>query len=169
MTSVAGMMFRDAAKNLGYHPFPMPMQHRQLRRYQNAEGVALGACEYCGFCNRTACETNAKASPNSTILPVLRLDPKFELRTRAFVTKLLYDKDAKKVTGVLYTDMRNGEEYEQPAGIVVLSSYVFGNIQHMLLAGIGEPYDHATGKGVVGKNYAYQFEAGARHSSKTGT
>ena len=31
----------------------------------------------------------------------------------------------------------------------------------MLLAGIGEPYDHATGKGVVGKNYAYQFEAGA--------
>src|SRR5260370_4730525 len=31
----------------------------------------------------------------------------------------------------------------------------------MLLAGIGEHYDRATGKGVVGKNYAYQFEAGA--------
>ena len=62
---------------------------------------------------------------------------------------------------VTYTDMRTGEEYEQPAGIVLLSSYVFGNVQHMLLAGIGEPYDHATGKGVVGKNYAYQFEAGA--------
>src|SRR4029077_8856246 len=60
-----------------------------------------------------------------------------------------------------YTDMRNGEEYEQPAGIVLLTSYVFGNVQHMLLAGIGEPYDRATGKGVVGKNYAYQFEAGA--------
>ena len=62
---------------------------------------------------------------------------------------------------VTYTDMRNGEEYEQPAGIVVLSSFVFGNVQQMLLAGIGEPYDRVTGKGVVGKNYAYQFEAGA--------
>jgi gluconate 2-dehydrogenase alpha chain len=160
-TSVAGMMFHDAAKNLGYHPFPMPISISSAP-YKNAEGVELGACEYCGFCNRTACETNAKASPNSTILPALRLEPKFELRTRAWVTKLIYDKDAKKVTGVLYTDLRNGEEYEQPAGIVVLSSYVFGNTQHMLLAGIGEPYDHATGKGVVGKNYAYQFEAGAQ-------
>ena len=131
------------------------------RAYTNAEGVTLGACEYCGYCNRIACETNAKASPNSTILPVLRLDPKFELRTRCFVTKLNYDKAAKKVASVTYTDMRNGEEYEQPAGIVLLSSFVFGNAQHLLLAGIGEPYDHATGKGVVGKNYAYQFEAGA--------
>jgi gluconate 2-dehydrogenase alpha chain len=42
----------------------------------------------------------------------------------------------------------------------VLSSFVFGNTQQLLLAGIGEPYDPATGKGVVGKNYAYQFEAG---------
>ena len=56
--------------------------------------------------------------------------------------------------------MRTGEEFEQPAGIVVLSAFVFGNTQQLLLAGIGEPYDPATGKGVVGKNYAYQFEAG---------
>ena len=57
--------------------------------------------------------------------------------------------------------MRTGEEYEQPAGIVMLSSFVFGNVQHLLLAGIGEPYDRDSGKGLVGKNYAYQFEAGA--------
>ena len=56
--------------------------------YNNAEGVTLGACEYCGYCDRIACETNAKASANSTILPALRLDPKFEMRTRCFVTKL---------------------------------------------------------------------------------
>ncbi len=121
----------------------------------------MGACEYCGFCNRIACETNAKASANSTILPALRLDPKFEIRTRTFVTKLNYDKASKKVVSVTYTDLRNGEEYEQPADIVLLTSYVFSNVQHMLLAGIGEPYDPGTGKGVVGKNYAYQFEAGA--------
>src|SRR5262249_57825054 len=93
--------------------------------------------------NRTACEANAKASPNVNVLPVLRADPKFELRTRVFVTKLLYDKQAKRLTGVLYTDMKTGDEYEQPAGLVVLSSYVFGNTQQLLLAGIGEPYDRS--------------------------
>jgi gluconate 2-dehydrogenase alpha chain len=159
-SSNAGLMYAAAAKSLGYHPFPAPVAIASAP-YSNAEGVPLGACEYCGFCNRIACETNAKASPNSTILPALRLDPKFEIRTRCFVTKLNYDKAAKKVVSVTYTDMRNGEEYEQPAGIVLLTSYVFGNVQHMLIAGIGEPYDRATGKGVVGKNYAYQFEAGA--------
>ncbi|HTP81667.1 MAG TPA: GMC family oxidoreductase [Alphaproteobacteria bacterium] len=158
-TGLGPSLFRDAAKSLGYHPFPLPVATSSAP-YVNPEGVTLGACEYCGHCNRTACEANAKASPNVNVLSALRGEPKFELRTRAFVTKLVYDKAGKKVTGVLYTDMRTGEEYEQPAGIVVLSAFVFGNTQQLLLAGIGEPYDPATGKGVVGKNYAYQFEAG---------
>ena len=94
------------------------------------------------------------------IVPVLRTEPKFDLRTRAFVTRLNYDKDAKRMTSVFYTDMKTGEEYEQPASIVILSSFVFGNTQQFLLAGIDEPYDPRSGKGVVGKNYCYQFEAG---------
>ena len=61
------------------------------------------------------------------------------------------------MTGVLYTDTRTGEEYEQPAGIVVLSAYVFGNISLLFNSGIGEPYDPVTGKGAVGKNYCYQL------------
>ena len=159
-TCRGGMMFGEAAKNLGYHPFPSPAAIASVP-YLNSEGVALGACEYCGYCNRMACETNAKASANTTVMPVLRSEPKFELRTRAYVTRLIYDKAAGKITGVLYTDTRTGAEYEQPAGIVVLSSFVFGNTQQLLLAGIGEPYDPMTGRGLVGKNYAYQFEAGA--------
>jgi gluconate 2-dehydrogenase alpha chain len=158
-TGLGPDMFGAAAKRLGYHPFPLPVATSSAP-YVNPEGLTLGACEYCGHCNRTACEANAKASPNVNVLPALRADPKFELRTRSFVTRLVYDKAAKKVTGVVYTDMRTGEEFEQPAGIVVLSSYVFGNTQQLLLAGIGEPYDPTTGKGTVGKNYGYQFEAG---------
>ena len=158
-TGLGPSMFGEAAKSLGYHPFPLPVATASAP-YVNPEGITLGACQYCGHCNRTACEANAKASPNVNVLPVLRAEPRFELRTRTFVTRLVYDKAAKRVTGVLYTDMRTGEEYEQPAGIVVLSSYVFGNTQQLLLAGIGEPYDPTTGKGVVGKNYGYQFEAG---------
>ena len=159
-SAAPSLMFADAAKSLGYHPFPAPVAIASAP-YKNSEGIALGECQYCGYCNRIGCEANAKASANTTILPLLRGEPKFDLRTRAFVTKLVYDKPSKKVAGVVYTDKRTGEEYEQPANIVVLSSYVFGNTQALLLAGIGEPYDRATGRGVVGKNYCYQFEAGA--------
>jgi len=158
-TAAGPQMFSDAAKSLGYHPFPAPTATSSAP-YVNPEGITLGSCEYCGHCNRTACESNAKASPNVNVMPVLRTEPKFELRTRVFVTRLIYDKAAKRVTGVVYTDMKTGEEYEQPAGIVILSSFVFGNTQQLLLAGIGEAYDPGSGKGVVGKNYCYQFEAG---------
>ena len=125
------MMFADAAKSLGYHPFPVPVAIASAPYTSTPTASTLGACEYCGFCNRTACEANAKASPNVNVMPVLRADPKFELRTRAFVSQApLRQGGASSVTGVLYTDLKTGEEYEQPAGIVVLSSFVFGNTQY---------------------------------------
>ena len=55
--------------------------------------------------------------------------------------ELVYDKAARKVKAVRYVDTRSGEEYEQPAGIVILGAYVFNNVLLMLTAGIGEPYD----------------------------
>src|SRR5882672_1335385 len=105
-TGLGPSIFGDAAKGLGYHPFPLPVATASAP-YVNPEGLTLGACQYCGHCNRTACEANAKASPNITVMPVLRAEPKFELRTRAFVSRLVYDKAARKVTGVVYTDMRS--------------------------------------------------------------
>jgi gluconate 2-dehydrogenase alpha chain len=47
-------------------------------------------------------------------------------------------------------------------GLVALCGYVFSNTQFMPMAGIGEPYDPATGKGVVGRNYSYQ-QGGSVH------
>jgi gluconate 2-dehydrogenase alpha chain len=146
--SHAGELFEKAANELGYHPFPLPASNASAP-YLNSEGVQIGACQYCGFCTRYGCEANAKASANVCLMPVLRKEPKFELRTRAYVASLVYDKASKKVTGVTYVDLRTGEEYEQPAGVVALCGYVFANTQLMLLAGIGEPYDPASGKGAV--------------------
>jgi len=152
----SGLMFAKAAKELGYHPFPQPASNAS-RPYVNSEGLTLGGCQYCGFCERNGCEANAKAGPQVCVLPVLRSEPKFSLRSRSWVSRLSYDKTAKKVTGVIFTDTRTGEEYEQPAGIVVLSAYVFGNISLLLNSGIGEPYDPVTQQGAVGKNYCYQL------------
>jgi len=43
------------------------------------------------------------------------------------------------VTGVTYTNVLNGEEFEQPAGIVLLCAYAINNVHLMLLSGIGAP------------------------------
>ena len=153
--SMAGTIMDEASRSLGYHPFQAPSSNAS-QTYTNFEGLTLGACEYCGHCERFGCEANAKASPNVCVLPKLLEDSKFELRTYAQVKELVYDKQARKVKAVRYIDTRTGEEYEQPAGIVILGAYVFNNVLLMLTAGIGEPYDYKTGKGAVGKNYCYQ-------------
>lgn len=160
VSSAGALMMKEACEKVGFHPFPTPFA-APSRPYTNVYGVAMGQCEYCGFCGRNSCEANAKATPASHIMPVLRQEPKYTLKTRAFVSKLLYDRGAKRVTGVTYVDMKTGEEYEQPAGLVILSSFVMGNTHMMLYSGIGQPYDPRTGRGLVGKNYCYQFEAPA--------
>src|SRR5262249_40453136 len=141
--SLSGSLFERAATELGYHPFPMPASTLS-EPYVNSEGITLGACQYCGHCDRFGCEANAKSNPHNAILPVLRADPRFELRPHSWVSRLIYDKQAKKVRGVVYTDTRTGEEYEQPAGLVVLSAYVFGNASLLLHSRIGTPYDPKT-------------------------
>ena len=152
-TILASQMFADAAKNMGYHPFPRPSANAS-RAYTNPDGARFGACQYCGFCQRFGCEANAKGSAHMTVIPIAMRNPNFELRTHSWVTKVL--KDGNRVTGVTYTNVLTGEEYEQPAGIVLLNAYAINNVHLMLLSGIGTPYDPAAQKGVVGKNYCYQ-------------
>lgn len=159
--SQAGLIFMKGAKNLGYRPFPMPASNSSAP-YTNSEGLPIGQCQYCGHCELFGCEANAKASPNVCVLPVLRQDKRFELRTHAYVKSLMYDKRAKKVRGVTYIDRHTGEEIDQPAELVVLCAYPFNNVQLLLSAGIGQPYDPRTGKGVVGKNYCYQTNSGVQ-------
>src|SRR5207302_1603265 len=69
-TSHVGALYGKAAKELGYHPFPAPSAN-MTRPYTNPYGVTLGACVYCGYCERFGCEMGAKASPQTTVLPVL--------------------------------------------------------------------------------------------------
>ncbi len=124
--------------------------------YTNPYGVRLGPCNLCGFCERFGCFLYSKASPQTTILPILADRRTLEVRTNAYVTRILRDSGGKIATGVLYTD-ESGNEIEQPADLVILSAFQMHNVRLLLLSGIGTPYDPATGKGVVGKNYAYQM------------
>jgi gluconate 2-dehydrogenase alpha chain len=145
-------LFRKAAAGLGYHPFPSPSANMS-RPYVNPEGLELRTCTFCGFCERFGCEHYAKASPQTAILPVLLADPRFELRTGCQVLRINV-KDG-VATGVTYADA-SGREVEQRARLVIVGLYALNNVRMLLLSGIGTPYDPRTGKGTVGKNYAYQ-------------
>ena len=155
----AGALFEKAAKSLGYHPFPQPSANAS-QPYVNPDGVAYGACHYCGYCERFGCEVNAKASPHFTVIPLAAKKSNVEMRTNARVLKVNLDAAKNRAESVTYIDA-SGREFEQPGGIVILAAYALGNVHLMLWSGIGRPYDPVTGEGVVGRNYAYQIGSGA--------
>jgi gluconate 2-dehydrogenase alpha chain len=148
-------LFGEAASSLGYHPFPHPAANMS-RAYTNPLGAQLAQCTYCGFCEKFGCGNDSKASPQTTILPVLMPRPNFKVRTYCEVVKVERTRDGRHATGVSYID-ENGVLSFQPASIVILSAFMLENVRLMLLSGIGPPYDPRTGTGTVGKNYSYQI------------
>ena len=154
-------LFTEAAQNLGFHPFPAPAANLS-RPYVNPLGVAMGECTYCGYCERFGCANYSKATPQTTILPVLVRKPNFEARPNCEVLKINLAPDGKTARSVTYVDAA-GREFEQPGDLILLCGYGLMNVRMMLLSGIGRPYDPRTGKGTVGRNYCYQTQgAGAR-------
>ena len=127
--------------------------------YTNPDGESIAACQYCGFCERFGCEYGAKTSPEITVIPTARKTGNFDVRFHANVVEVM--KKGNKVTGVRYIDNQTGEEYIQPAEVVVLTSYVMNNAKLLMVSGIGEQYNPDTQKGTLGKNYAYQILPGA--------
>lgn len=153
-------MFRKAAASLGYHPFPQPSSNLS-QPYTNPEGLTMNTCMFCGYCERYGCEHFAKSSPQTILLPVLLKDKNFTLKTGAQVQRINLDSSRKHATGVTYTDAA-GREFEQPAKLVIVGAFALNNVRMLLLSGIGAPYDPTTGKGVVGRNYAYQTTSGVQ-------
>ena len=156
--SYASHLFEEAARNLGYHPYPTPAANLSVN-YTNPDGVSRAACAYCGYCSRFGCMIGAKAQPSNTLLPVLRKHKSFELRTGSWVHRIVHENG--RATGVQYTNA-NGEEFFQPAATVLLCSFTLNNVRLLYLSKIGTPYDPATGKGSLGRNLTHQVEGGIR-------
>jgi len=147
-------LFKDAAKNLGYHPFQLPSGNI-TENYENPDGQVINQCQYCAFCTHYGCDFGAKSDPIVTVIPAAKETGDFELRTNAYARRVLYD--GGKAQGIMYVDTETGQEYEQPADVVVLAAFTFTNNRLLLLSDIGEPYDPKTKKGVIGRNFNGQF------------
>ena len=141
-------LFAKAARDLGYHPFPMPSATLS-QTYKNPDGITRAGCLYKGHCSLFRCPVQAKADPVYTILPVLRKCKNFSVRTGCQVRRVVHRDGTAE--GVTYVD-DSGNEMLQPASTVVLSAWALNNARLLMLSGIGDPYDPATGKGTLGRN-----------------
>jgi len=150
-------VFGKAANELGYLSFPVPAANAS-GPYTNQYGVRLGPCNFCGFCEGYGCYMYSKASPQTSILPALKLKKNFTLKPKSHVLKVNTDSTGKVATGVTYVDPQ-GREIFQPAKLVLLCAFQMHNVRLLLLSGIGKPYDPESGEGVVGKNYAYHMNS----------
>lgn len=147
-------LWAKAAQELGYKPFPQPSGNMS-QAYINPLGVRMGPCTYCGFCEWFGCGNYSKASPQTTVLPVLIRKSNFEARDNSEVTKINLDRSGKHATDVTFVDV-NGDEWEQPADLVLVCAYSMFNVQLLLHSKIGQPYDPNANAGVVGRNFTHQ-------------
>jgi gluconate 2-dehydrogenase alpha chain len=151
-------LFHKAAQEAGYHPYPTPAATLS-QTYRNPDGITRSGCAYCGYCMRYGCMIGAKAQPTNTLLPVLVKRNNFTMRTGCSARRVIH-RDG-HATGVTYQDTE-GNEIEQPAGVVILASWTLNNTRLLLLSGIGERYDPVTGKGTLGKNLTHQVGIGTQ-------
>jgi gluconate 2-dehydrogenase alpha chain len=142
------IVFRDACKSLGYHPYSTPNAILS-RRYKPPKPYAQGiperpACVYCGHCNNYGCHVHAKASTLYTHVPAALATGNLDLRTRCKVFRINTDASG-YVTGVSYFDT-DGSVHEQRASVVVLGGYLYENVRLLLLSQHGNGA-HSAGLG----------------------
>ena len=138
-------MMADAARKLGWHPFPGPAAINS-QPYQNRAG-----CAYHGFCNRGGCHVNAKGSTAVTTIPKAQDTRRLDVVTQAHVTTIEVDRNG-RVSGVNY--LKDGTEYFQPADVVLLASYAYENVRMLLLSkSKAFPDGLSNNHGQVGRHY----------------
>ena len=134
-----------AARTLGWHPFPGPASINSTPYQKRA------ACLYHGFCNRGGCHVDAKNTTSVTTIPKAQATGHLKVVTRAHVTRLEVGGDG-QMAGVTY--VTEGQEYFQPAKVVLLASYTYENVRMLLLStSKAYPKGLSNNHGQVGRHY----------------
>ena len=135
----------DAARSLGWHPFPGPAAINS-RPYQNRPG-----CVYHGFCNKGGCHVDAKNATHVTTIPRALETGRLRVVPRAHVTTIETDREG-RVTGVNY--VVGPDEYFQPARAVLLAGYTYENVRLLLVSSsFAYPDGLSNNHGQVGRHY----------------
>jgi gluconate 2-dehydrogenase alpha chain len=142
-----------AGKSLGWHPFVAPAAIAS-RSYQGRPG-----CAYHGYCNGAGCHINAKSSTAVTTIPKAQKAGKFTVVAEARVTTIEAAGNG-RANGVNY--LKDGQEYFQPADVVLLASYIYENVRLLLLSkSKAYPNGLSNNHGQVGRHYFSHNTGGA--------
>jgi gluconate 2-dehydrogenase alpha chain len=146
-------MMADAARTLGWHPFPGPAAVNS-RAYQRRAG-----CAYHGYCARGGCHINAKGSTAVTTIPKAQATKRLTVVTEAHVTTIEVGTNG-RASGVTY--VKAGTEYFQPAKVVLVASYVYENVRLLLLSkSKAFPNGLSNNHGQVGRHYFSHNQIGS--------
>ena len=142
-----------AAKRLGWHPFHAPAAiNTQL--YRNRPG-----CAYHGFCGTGGCHVSAKGSTAVTTIPEAVKTKNLNIFDFAHVTRIAADTNG-RAAGVNY--IRNGQEFFQPAKVVLLAGYTYENSRLLLLSkSRAYPQGLSNNHGQVGRHFFAHYQTGA--------
>jgi gluconate 2-dehydrogenase alpha chain len=137
-------LMADAARRLGWHPFPNPTSAHS-RPYNGKP-----ACSYCSTCGN-GCFIGAKGSTDMHAIPSAEATGKLKVVTEARVMRIETDNNG-RATGVTY--LKDGREYFQPASVVMLGAFTYENVRLMLLStSKAYPKGLSNNHGQVGRNY----------------
>jgi gluconate 2-dehydrogenase alpha chain len=140
------------ARSIGWHPFAGPAAITS-RPYDGRPG-----CVYHGYCLGAGCHVNAKSSTAVTTIPKAQATKRLNIVTSAHVTKVEVD-DQGRASGVTY--LKGGEEFFQPASVVLVASYTYENVRLLLLSR-SKPYPNglSNNHGQVGRHYFSHNQGG---------
>jgi len=140
----SGVIFEQAAKKLGYHPFPAPMAVLS-KSYQGRL-----PCAHCGFCAGFGCEMGAKSSPLPSMVPQAVATGRCEIRPNSYVHKIELNTKGRAV-GAVYFDAAGKENLQHAKAVIVASNGAETPRLLLLSASNRFPQGLANSSGLVGK------------------
>jgi choline dehydrogenase-like flavoprotein len=140
----SGVLFEQATKKLGLHPFPAPVAILS----QPYQGRA--ACVNCGFCESFGCEMRAKSSTLVSVIPRAEQTGRCEIRPGCYVRKLETN-DAGRVIGAIYFDPQGREVFQRAKAVFVCANGVETPRLLLLSKSKRFPEGLANSSGFVGK------------------
>src|SRR5580692_5081175 len=141
----SGVIFEQAARKLGWHPFPAPMAILSQPR------PGRSACMNCGFCLAFGCEVGAKSSSLATVVRMAEKTGRCEFRPNSYVHKIETDKNG-RATGVVYFDAKKNAHLQKAKAVIVSANGAETPRLLLLSASSQFPNGLANSSGYVGKH-----------------
>jgi choline dehydrogenase-like flavoprotein len=140
----SGVLFDQAAKKLGLHPYPAPVAILS----QPYRGRS--ACANCGFCEQFGCEMRAKSSTLVSVIPVAEKTGRCEIRPNSYVRKIELDERG-RVNGAIYFDASKREVFQRARAVFLCANGAESARLLLMSTSSRFPNGMANSSGLVGK------------------